>query len=68
MWTFMAQSGIATAVVDFTSELSPLLIGLVTLLWVSAGIIAYLALRDLAQKARPEVGISSAPRDQRKAA
>ncbi len=31
MWTLSNSSGIATTVVDFTAELSPLLVGLVSL-------------------------------------
>jgi hypothetical protein len=69
MWNFMTPSGIATTVVDFTHEFSPLLIGLVGLMWLSVGIIAYLALQGyLAQKTQPEVGTSPASCDQREAA
>jgi uncharacterized membrane-anchored protein len=45
MWTFSNSSGIATTVVDFTTELSPLLVGLVSLVLLSAGMIAIIAIR-----------------------
>jgi hypothetical protein len=69
MWNFMTQSGMATTVVDFTREFSPLLVSLVGLVWLSAGMIAYWALQDyLARKARPEAGASSVSPDHREAA
>jgi hypothetical protein len=50
MWS-LTQSGLATALVDCTSDLSPLLIGLLGLLGFSAGFIILAALREhLSQK------------------
>jgi hypothetical protein len=45
MWIFSTYSGIATTVVDMTTELSPLLIGLVGLVGVSGAMIALSAIR-----------------------
>ena len=54
MLPFSTSSGIATTVVDFTTELSPLLVGLVGLVAVSAGMIALSALRDYwSQRVQP---------------
>lgn len=53
MWTFSNYSGIATTVVDFTSELSPLLVGLVSLMWLSVGVIVMIVIRHyLTEKTR----------------
>ncbi len=69
MWTFMTQSGMATTVVDFTSEFSPLLIGLVSLLWLSVGMLVCLALQDsLSRKVKPEAGTNPVSSDHREAA
>ena len=43
MWHVIAQSGLASAGVDFTDSLSLLVAGLVSLVWLSAGLIAVLA-------------------------
>jgi hypothetical protein len=54
MWTLSNYSGIATTVVDFTTELSPLLVGLVSLTWISLGMIAVIAIRYyLSQRIQP---------------
>jgi hypothetical protein len=45
MWHVMAQSGLASAGVDFTDSLSLLIGGLVGLVWLSAGLIAFLAVQ-----------------------
>jgi hypothetical protein len=45
MWP-MTQLGLATAVVDFTSDLSPLTIGLLSVLWLSAGFIIFAAIQE----------------------
>ena len=45
MWTFISQPGLTTTIVDFTNEFSPLLVGLVGLVALSAGAIAWTALR-----------------------
>jgi hypothetical protein len=34
MWTFITQSGVATAVMDFTDELSLLSVGLLAVVWL----------------------------------
>jgi len=44
MWGIFSQSGLTTTVLDFTNDLSPLLIGLVSLLWLSAGAIVWMAI------------------------
>ena len=46
MWSFIAQSGLAPEVVDFTNALSLLGVGLVGLVALSAGLIALTALRQ----------------------
>ncbi len=54
MWTFSNYSGMATTVVDFTTEFAPLLVGLMSLVGVSAGMIAVMAIRHyLSQRSQP---------------
>ena len=36
MWTFVMQPGLATTIVDFTNALSPLLVGLGSVVWLHA--------------------------------
>jgi hypothetical protein len=45
MWHVIAQAGLASAGVDFTDSLSLLVAGLVGLVWLSAGLIAFMALQ-----------------------
>jgi hypothetical protein len=45
MWNVMPQAGLTTTVIDFTSEFSPFLLGLLGLLGLSAGMIAWIAIR-----------------------
>ena len=45
MWDSIAQSGLASAGVDFTDSLSLLIAGLVSLVWLSAGLIAVMAVQ-----------------------
>ena len=45
MWTLSNYSGLATTVVDFTTEFAPLLMGLIGLVGVSAGLIIVSAIR-----------------------
>jgi hypothetical protein len=45
MWYGVAQSGPATTGVNFSDSLSLLIVGLVSLVWLSAGLIAVLALQ-----------------------
>jgi F0F1-type ATP synthase assembly protein I len=67
MWDFIMQPGIAMAVVDFTADLSPLLVSLMSLLGLSAGMIVVMATRHyLAQKTQPAAKIAHT--DQREAA
>jgi hypothetical protein len=70
MWNFShVQSGLATAALDFTKELSPLGIGLVGAVWLSVGLIVFLAVHHyLSQAARPAVDTEPAPADYRDAA
>jgi hypothetical protein len=60
MFSFIAQAGYTTTVVDFTNDLSSLLVGLVVLTALSVGMIAIEAVRyHFAQKA--EVSTETAP-------
>lgn len=69
MWDFIGQSGVASTVVDFTDELSLLLIGLVSLVWLSAGMIVCAAVRHyLSQKKKPVVGEADVSPDRQEAA
>jgi uncharacterized oligopeptide transporter (OPT) family protein len=69
MWNFMHQSGPATAVLDFTSDFSVLLVGLVGLVGVSAGILIWMGIRHhLAQKRLPLTKGVSVAADRRDAA
>jgi len=45
MWHVFAQSGLANAGVDFTNSLSLLVAGLVGLVWLSAGLITFMAVQ-----------------------
>jgi hypothetical protein len=44
MWSFMGQSGPATAVLDFTNDFSVLFIGLVSIVGLSAAMIVWVAI------------------------
>ena len=69
MWTFSNYSGMATTVVDFTTELSPLLIGLVGLVGVSGAMIAVSAIRYyLSQRTQPIPQVTLATPDHQEAA
>ncbi len=69
MWTFSNYSGMATAVVDLTTELSPLLIGLVGLMAVSGAMIALSALRYYwSQRRQPTPQVTLPVPDHRAAA
>jgi hypothetical protein len=46
MWTIITQLGFANAIVDFTGALSPLLLGLMGLVALSAGMLVMLALGE----------------------
>jgi len=45
MWHVIAQAGLASAGIDFTDSLSLLVAGLVGLVWLSAGLIAFMAVQ-----------------------
>jgi hypothetical protein len=69
MWNFMPQSGPATAVLDYTSDFSVLLVGLVGIVGFSVGMITWIAIRHyLAQKRLPPAKIVSTATDHRDAA
>ena len=69
MWNFLTPSGVATTIVDFTSDLSLLLTGLVGIVWLSAGMLAWVAIRyHVSQRTMPVAEITSAPVDSREAA
>ncbi len=68
MWP-MTQPGLATAVVDFTSALSPLTIGLLGLMWLSVGFIVFVAIREhLSRKIEPMAKETATSEDHRDAA
>jgi hypothetical protein len=69
MWTFVTQTGLATAGVDFTHDLSLLGVGLISLLTLSALSIAFVAVRQhLAQESTPVTSAVPVPADYRAAA
>ena len=70
MWGIMPQSsGLATTVLDFTNDLSLLLVGLIGLIWLSAGMIAFITVQHyLSQRAKPVEKAVSTPVDHRDAA
>jgi hypothetical protein len=62
MWGFISQYSFATAIIDFTDELSSLLVGLMAVVWLSAGFIAIAALQHfLAQTPAPRMETTPAP-------
>jgi hypothetical protein len=69
MWSVIAQSGLAGAGVDFTDSLSPLVVGLVSLVWLSVGLIAVMAVQHYWSQTQPRLpeATSDAP-DHQKAA
>ncbi|HJY84597.1 MAG TPA: hypothetical protein VKK81_26380 [Candidatus Binatia bacterium] len=69
MWTFVMQPELATAIVDFTNELSPLLVGLGSVVWLSAGMIVFATLQHFAiQNTKPSAETTPTPMDYRAAA
>ena len=69
MLSFIAQAGCTTTVVDFTNDLSSLLVGLVTLTVLSVGMIAFEAVRyHFAQKAEVPTEMAPATIEYRQAA
>jgi hypothetical protein len=68
MWPMM-QPGLAAALIDFTSTLSPLIIGLLAVMWLSTGFIVFSAIREhLARKAEFPAKDIPASEDHRDAA
>jgi len=63
MWYNIVQSGLASAGVDFTDSLSLLIAGLVSLVWLSAGLIAVLAVQHLWSPLQPQPRLSGATAD-----
>jgi hypothetical protein len=69
MWSFMTQPGLATATVDFTSDLSLLLTGLVGVMWLSVGMTAFAAIRHyVSRQTKPLAETAPTPVDHREAA
>ncbi len=69
MFSLIAQAGYTTTVVDFTNDLSLLLVGLVTLTVLSAGRIAFEAARyHFARKAAVPTEMAPATIEYRQAA
>ena len=69
MWTFITQPGLATTIVDFTNALSPLLVGLESVVWLSAGMIVFAALQHIAvQNTKPSAETTSTPANYKTAA
>ncbi|MBI3302396.1 MAG: hypothetical protein HYZ72_10030 [Deltaproteobacteria bacterium] len=67
MWSFATQPGLATAVLDFTNDLSWLGVGLLGLMALAAGSVAFVAIRhQVSQRTKPAV--ETAPADYREAA
>ena len=55
MWSFINQVGLATGSLDFTNDLSLLLIGLVSVVWLCAGMIVWMAISHSLSRARMAV-------------
>jgi hypothetical protein len=69
MLSFITQSAYTTTGIDLTTNLSSLLVGLVTLLVVTAGMIAFEAVRyHFAQQAQVSTEIAPATIEYRQAA
>lgn len=69
MWNFMGRSTVASAIVDFTSDLWLLPVGLIGLMALSAGMIVFAAIRHhKAQKPQPVASTPVASTDQQEAA
>ncbi len=67
MWSFVTQPGVATTVLDFTNDLSWLGVGLLGLMALAAGSIAFVAIQHhVSQSAKPAA--ETAPADHREAA
>jgi hypothetical protein len=60
MFGSFPQSGLTTTMLDFTNDLSLLLIGLVGLLWLSASAIVWMAVRH-ARSQKDEITAEASP-------
>ena len=63
MWYSIAQSGLANVGVDYTESLSLLVAGLVSLVWLSAGLIAVLAVHHYWSQPQPQMRLCEATSD-----
>jgi len=69
MWNFITQVGPASGTVTFANDLSLLVVGLVGLVWVSVGMIAFEAVRYyLSEKTQPTATVPPSAVDYREAA
>ena len=69
MFSFIAQAGYTTTVVDFTNDLSSLMVGLFIFTALSAGIVVFEAVRyHFAQKAKVPTEVAPATIEYRQAA
>lgn len=70
MWGTIPQvGGLTTTVLDLTNDLSPLIVGLIGLTWLSAGIIAGIVIHHyLLHKIAPTKKTVSTPADHQDAA
>ena len=67
MWP-ITQPGLATAIVDLTNDFSPLLIGLVGVLELSAGFIIFAAIQEYLSQKTERMEETPAAEDRRDAA
>jgi len=63
MWYSIAQAGLASTGVDFTDSLTLLSASLVSVVWLSAGLIAVLAVQHLRSPLQTQLHLSEAISD-----
>ena len=69
MWGIVPQSGLTTTILDFTNDLSPLIVGFIGLTWLSAAMIAVRAIKHyLSQRAESAEEPAALPTKHRDAA
>jgi len=69
MWGIVPQSGLTTTILDFTNDLSPLIVGFIGLTWLSAAMIAVRAIKHyLSQKSKSAEEPTAIPTNHRDAA
>ncbi len=70
MWEVISvQPGLTTTVLDFTNDLWLLGVGLGGLIWLSVGLIVFVAIQDyLSRATKPMAGTTPIPVDYREAA